>query len=85
MYKIIDKTIYMNRGDAANIHLVNKTQVFENGDFITFYVCEEGNLENVLFEKQIEAPEGSNTVDITLDPSDTRSFCESFKSGQKIF
>lgn len=85
MYKVIDKTIYMNRGDAANIHIVNKTQAFENGDFIIFSVCEEGNLENTLFTKKIYAPEGNNTVDITLDPSDTRSFCESFKNGQKTF
>ena len=29
--------------------------------------------------------QSNNTVDITLDPSDTRSFCESFKNGQKTF
>ena len=85
MYKIIDKTIYMNRGDAINIHVVNKSQAFQSGDYLIFSICEEGNLENTLFMKKVEASEGDNTVDITLDPSDTRSFCEAFKKGQKTY
>lgn len=85
MYKIIDKTIYVNRGDQMTIHVVNRSDTFHTGDYLIFSVCEEGNLENTLFMKRVEIPDNVGYVDINLTSEDTRSFCEAFAKGQKTF
>jgi hypothetical protein len=32
MYRIINKNVYVNRGDALTLHLVNRTGDFKAGD-----------------------------------------------------
>lgn len=85
MYKIIDKTIYVNRGDQMTIHVVNRSDTFHNGDYLIFSVCEEGNLENTLFTKTVNISSDAGYADITLTSTETRSFCDAFKKGQKNF
>ena len=85
MYKIIDKVIYVNRGDQMTIHVVNRSGLFNNGDYLIFSICEEGNLKNTLFTKTVNVVEDIGYVDITLSSTDTRSFCDAFKKGQKTF
>lgn len=85
MYQIINKTIYVNRGDAMTIHIVNRTDIFHAGDYLILSICEEGNLENTLFMKRVDITEDSGLADISLSSTDTRSFCDAFKSGSKTF
>ena len=76
MYRIINKNVYVNRGDALTLHLVNRTGDFKAGDWLTLSICEENNLENTLLTKRI---------DISVTSAETKSLCEAFKTGYKIF
>lgn len=85
MYRIINKNVYVNRGDALTLHLVNRTGDFKAGDWITLSICEENNLENTLLTKRIDLAEASDVADISLTSAETKSLCEPFKSGYKRF
>lgn len=85
MYKIIDKTIYVNRGDQMTIHIVNRTDDFHNGDFLIFSICKAGDLGTVILTKRVDFTYDIGYADITLTSEDTRSLCDFFKSGQKNF
>lgn len=85
MYRIINKNVYVNRGDALTLHLVNRTGDFKAGDWITLSICEENNLENTLLTKRIDLTEASDVADIAISSAETKSLCESFKSGYKRF
>lgn len=85
MYKIKDKNIYVNRGDQMTIHLVNRTGSFKSGDYLILSICEENNMNNTILTKRVEISDSVDVADITLTASDTRSLCEPFNSGAKVF
>lgn len=85
MYRIINKNIYVNRGDALTLHLVNRTGDFKAGDWLTLSICEENNLENTLLTKRIDLSEASDVADISITSQETKSLCEPFKSRYKMF
>lgn len=85
MYRIINKNVYVNRGDALTLHLVNRTGDFKAGDWIILSICEENNLENTLLTKRIDISEASDVADISVTSAETKSLCEAFKTGYKIF
>lgn len=84
MYRIKNKTIYVNRGDAMTIHLVNNSDSFRIGDYINFYICEEGNMNNVLLKKTFNIDTITDSVDLALTSEDTR-IGETFGSGKKTY
>ena len=85
MYRIINKNVYVNRGDALTLHIVNRTGDFKTGDFLTLSICEAENLENTLLTKRIDLAEASDVADIPITSAETKSLCEPFKSGYKTF
>ena len=72
MYRIIDKDIYLNRGDAITIIIANNSDTFKVNDIIKFYVCEQGNFSKVLLSKPITVAEETTEVEIHLDSEETR-------------
>ena len=60
----VNKNIYLNRGDAITLQLVNNEGKFEAGDKIKFYVCANGDYTNILFEKEFTVEETSNFAEI---------------------
>lgn len=85
MYRIINKDVYVNRGDALTLHLVNRTGDFKSGDYLILSICEENNLENTLLTKRVDLTETIDVADISLTSQDTKSLCEAFKTGYKVF
>jgi hypothetical protein len=84
MYRIIDKNIYVNRGDAMTIIVANNSDSFKVNDIIKFYVCEQGNFSNVLLSKTITVAEESAEVEIHLESEDTR-IGDVLRSGSKVY
>lgn len=84
MYRIENKNIYLNRGDRITIHLVNNTDNFHAGDYLKFYICEEGNYENVIFSKRFDIDKDIDVVDIELTSSETR-LGEPLRNGQRTY
>lgn len=84
MYRIKNKNIFLNRGDKITIHIVNNSDNFRVGDYLTFYICEEGNYENVLLQKRIDIDDNIDTVDIHLTSEETR-LGEPLKNGHRIY
>lgn len=84
MYRIKNKTIFLNRGDKITIHLVNNNDNFRIGDYLTFYICQEGNYENVLFQKRFDIEENIDVVDMKLTSEETR-IGEPIKSGYRTY
>ena len=85
MYRIINKDVYVNRGDALTLHLVNRTGDFKSGDYLILSICEENNLENTLLTKRVDLTETTDVADINLTSQDTKNLCEAFKTGYKVF
>jgi hypothetical protein len=84
MYRIIDKNIYVNRGDAMTIIVANNSDSFKVNDIIKFYVCEQGNFSNVLLSKTITVAEESAEVEIHLESEDTR-IGDVLRNGSKVY
>ena len=86
MYRVINKNIYLNRGDAITIVLVNNSDTFKANDYIKFRVCEQGDLLNVVLTKtvNIDAQHAGSEVKIELTSEDTR-IGEPFKNGSRIY
>lgn len=84
MYRIKNKNIYLNRGDAIKITVVNNNDVFSTVDYLKFYICEAGNMGNVLLEKRFEVPEESATIDINLTSEETR-LGDPLKTGSRAY
>ena len=80
MFRVRNKNIYLNRGDAITLQLVNNEGKFEAGDKIKFYVCTNGDYTNVLFEKEFTVEETSNFAEIKLTSAETR-IGDAFKDG----
>ena len=72
MFKIEDKNIYCNRGDAISIIVANNSDYFKAGDYLKFYICANGDYTNVLFSKRIDIEENAVEVVINLDSEDTK-------------
>ena len=73
MFKIdTDKNIEINRGDKAVIKLINKNGLFYVGDKLKFTIVEKNDYNNIIFQKEYEVTEDSDTAYITLSSSDTR-------------
>lgn len=84
MYRIINKNIFLNRGDKITIRVANKTDVFRVGEYLKFYVCQEGNYNNVLLEKRVDIDENTDIVDISLTSTETR-IGDPLKTGSKTY
>ena len=84
MYRIKNKNIFLNRGDKITIHLVNNSDNFRIGDYITFYICENGNYENVIFQKRVDIDDNIDVIDIHLSSDETR-LGEPLKSGSRAY
>ena len=84
MYRIIDKNIYLNRGDAISIVVANNSDTFKANDYLKFYVCEQGNFSNVLLSKTIPIVEESAEVSISLTSEETR-IGEPLKTGIRVY
>lgn len=85
MLRIKNKNIYVNRGDAVNIQLACNNANFEPGNYVKFYIMTENDCEDVLLTKTFNVTELTNTVDITLTSTETRSIGEAFKTGYKTY
>jgi len=84
MYKIKNKIIYVNRGDKITIHLVNNSDTFRIGDYITFYICKENDLREVLLEKRFNINENTDSVDLDFT-SEEMKIGEPLKSQPKTY
>ena len=77
MFKINeDKSIYLTRGDIANIKVrANKTEneayVFQPRDIVRMQVFEKSKCNCVVMKKEVEVTEETSTVDIFLNKKDT--------------
>jgi len=72
MYRIVNKNIFLNRGEPLTIHLVNKSDNFRAGDILTFYICKKGNYQDILFSKDFEIEENTDTIDMKLTEEETK-------------
>lgn len=72
MYRIRNKNIYVNRGDKITIRLVNNSDNFVIGDFLTFYITKSGDATQVLLSKKFLIDKITDTVDISLTSEETR-------------
>lgn len=67
-----DKSIEINRGDAGTITLINKSGNFNVGDVLKLSIVERKKYDNVVFQKEYEVEEESDTFDIPLSSDDTK-------------
>lgn len=84
MFRVRNKNIYLNRGDAITLQLVNNEGKFEAGDTITFYICANGDYTDIIFDKDFTVSETSNFAEIQLTSSETR-IGEPFKDGSVTY
>ena len=84
MYKIIDKNIYLNRGDAISIIVANNSDTFKVNDYLKFYVCEQGDFSKVVLSKTIPITEETTEVDIHLESDETR-IGDILKKGTRVY
>lgn len=84
MYRIINKNIFVNRGDKITIRLVNNTDIFRVGEYIKFYICQEGDYSNVILEKRIDITDNTDVLDISLTSEETR-LGDPLKTGSRIY
>ena len=79
-------TISFNRGDQIIINVKNKADTtFAVGDTIKFSITKQGNITEVLLQKEFTVEEESDIFGILLTPEDTRKICPPFKSGSKTY
>lgn len=67
-----DKSIEINRGEASSLKLINKKGNFATGDKLKLSIVEKGNYNNVLFQKEVEVIEESNSFFFPFESDDTR-------------
>ena len=72
-----DKSIYITRGDMANITVSAKesdgtTHKFQPGDIVRFKVFKRRDCESVEIKKDVTVTEQTETVDIFLAGEDTK-------------
>jgi hypothetical protein len=84
MYRIRNKNIYLNRGDKITIRLANNSDVFKIGDYLTFYICEEGNYSHVVLNKRFDIDTETDVIDIHLSAEETR-LGEALKTGSRTY
>ena len=84
MYRIKNKNIFLNRGDKITIIVRNKNDSFRFGDYIIFYICEEGNYEKVIFQKRFDLDEDSDIIPIHLTSEETK-IGEPLKNGSRTY
>lgn len=84
MFRVRNKNIYLNRGDAITLQLVNNEGKFEAGDTIKFYVCANGDYTNTIFEKSFIVETTSNFAEISLTSAETR-IGDPIKDGQVTY
>lgn len=72
MFRVRNKNIYLNRGDAITLRLVNNEGKFESGDTIKFSLCSNGDYTDVIFQKKFIVTETSNFTEIKLTADETR-------------
>lgn len=71
MFKIENKNMYLNRGDAIAI-TINCNEVFSVGDIIKFSICKRGDYSNIIFQKTFTVEEESSSFPIDLTSDETR-------------
>lgn len=84
MYKIIDKNIYLNRGDAITIIVANNSDTFKPMESLKFYVCEQNDATNVVLTKTVNITEETPEVSISLTSEETR-LGEPLKNGSRVY
>lgn len=75
-----DLRIHITRGDAAVLSVgatvgegENKNSyTFRDGDVVRLSVCAKKDYSNVVLQKDFNATEGANEVEISLDSEDTK-------------
>jgi hypothetical protein len=78
MFKInSDQSIYITRGDVANIEVgakisKSKSYIFRPGDVLEMEVFEKCKCSSIVLRKVVQVLEESPTVDIYLNKNDTR-------------
>ena len=79
MFKIVDDTIHLTRGDIATIEVSTLDEAtkepykFKAGDVVRFKVFEKKDHSNVVLQKDVMLQEGETTVvDVSLDSKDTK-------------
>lgn len=77
MFKIDNnKTIHITRGDIGTIEfsIMNGEEPynFTIGDIVRFGLFAKGNMDNLIFQKDIEVEESTDKIDIELTPEDTK-------------
>lgn len=71
MFRIENKNMYLNRGDAISL-TINCDEKFLVGDIIKFSVCKKGDYSNIIFQKTFTVDEESTSYTINLSSQDTR-------------
>lgn len=73
MFKIDKDTIYLTRGDKAEIELSIDNYTFQINDTIEFRIYNKSKLnEKPIFEKKFIVNSNTDTVILTLLPSETK-------------
>lgn len=85
MFRVRQKNIYLNRGDAITLQLVNNEGNFEAGDVIRFYICSKNDYTDILFSKTFTVAETSNFTEISLTSAETRIGDEPIKDGSVVY
>lgn len=72
-----DKSIYLTRGDDAIIEVSvfassGEQYIFSIGDVVKFKVCEKNHCDRIVMEKTVLVGSERQTIDIDLDPNDTK-------------
>ena len=72
-----DQSINLTRGDAVSIDINATTSeleeyIFQPGDIVRFKVFEKNHCDRVVFSKEVEVSEETETVAIQLTGEDTR-------------
>lgn len=84
MFKIEDKNIYCNRGDAISIIVANNSDYFKVGDYLKIYICSYGDYTDVLFSKQIDIDKNTAEVIINLSSEETK-IGEALKKESRVY
>lgn len=76
MFKVIDKTIHVTRGDTGSISFSIKEgtepYTFKQGEVVRFNIMERKNASNVILSKDFAVEEETQIVTINLTEQDTR-------------
>lgn len=73
MFKIKNKNIYLNRGDAISIELkCSDGNSFSAGDTLIFSVVSKDNFGNAVFQKSFTINEDCSSYILKLDAEDTK-------------